>query len=54
MSRLAKLCYLYKVVSADSTLSAHLVEHLRREAGAESVVEGVNVTADSFYSSQGA
>jgi hypothetical protein len=43
-----------KVVPADSTLSGHLVDHLRREAGPDSVVEGINVTADSFYSSQGA
>lgn len=51
---ISNLCWHIQVVPADPTLSGHLAEQVRREAGAECTVEGANVTADSFYSSQGA
>lgn len=43
----------HKVAPADPSLSAILADELALQFGKESVVEGVNVTADSFYSSQG-
>ncbi|KAI8812184.1 nucleoside phosphorylase domain-containing protein [Cladochytrium replicatum] len=44
---------LSKVHPANPALSAHLVEALEAEVTPARVVKGVNVTADSFYSSQG-
>lgn len=44
---------IHRISPADSTLSELYATKLRELIGAESVVEGVNVTADSFYSSQG-
>lgn len=38
---------------ADAELTAAVSRELKEELGAESVVEGLNATADSFYSSQG-
>ncbi|RYG66145.1 hypothetical protein EON64_10420 [archaeon] len=44
---------LHKLVPADQILSDNLVKYLTEAIGGEHVVTGVNVTADSFYSSQG-
>lgn len=44
---------LHKIVPADHTVSALLIKELCGALGSDHVVEGVNVTADSFYSSQG-
>jgi uridine phosphorylase len=44
---------LHKIVPADAHLSARLVEALGNIVGTQCIVEGVNITADSFYSSQG-
>ncbi|KAG1672222.1 hypothetical protein FOA52_002923 [Chlamydomonas sp. UWO 241] len=40
-------------VMADAQLSAALVDEAVKELGQQHVVEGLNATADSFYSSQG-
>ena len=46
--------YLYfDVCPSDASLSQLVKDTLSAELGADSFVEGVNVTADSFYSSQG-
>lgn len=42
-----------KVCPADEQLSDALIHNLSRLLGVEKVITGVNVTADSFYSSQG-
>lgn len=44
---------IYKVIPADAAVTAAMLDELRSEIGADRVIEGVNVTADSFYSSQG-
>ena len=44
---------LYDEVPADSSLTSNIVEKLTQVLGAQAVVAGTNVTADSFYSSQG-
>lgn len=44
---------LHKVVPADPAVAAALVHALTEALGADHVVEGINITADSFYSSQG-
>jgi len=44
---------IYKVIPANAAVTAALLEELRSEIGSDRIVEGVNVTADSFYSSQG-
>ena len=43
----------HRVTPADATLSHLLVSSLQEKLGTEHVREGLNVTADSFYSSQG-
>lgn len=45
--------HVHAVAPADETLSALVREELQNAVGTASVLEGVNVTADSFYSSQG-
>ena len=44
---------IFRPQPADAQLSAALVSELSAEIGAERVVEGLNASADSFYSSQG-
>jgi uridine phosphorylase len=41
------------LIPADRHLSERLMESLKLELGQENVVNGVNASADSFYSSQG-
>ncbi len=43
----------FKVAPADASLSATTVATLQRAVGTSHVMEGTNVTAESFYSSQG-
>ena len=45
--------HVHGVAPADDALSALVQEELVKSLGAASVLEGVNITADSFYSSQG-
>jgi uridine phosphorylase len=45
--------FFFNVCPADATLSGLVTKSLTDSLGADSFVEGVNVTADSFYSSQG-
>jgi uridine phosphorylase len=44
---------LAKIAPADSELSNLVLERLTEQLGAENLRSGVNVTAESFYSSQG-
>ena len=44
---------LYDEVSADNFLTSTIIDKLTQGVGASAVVSGTNVTADSFYSSQG-
>ncbi|KAJ3064948.1 hypothetical protein HDU99_004315, partial [Rhizoclosmatium hyalinum] len=44
--------HLSQVVKPDSRLSNKLVSKIKEAAGADNVATGLNVTADSFYSSQ--
>lgn len=45
--------HVHKIAPADDLLSAFIREELVSALGATTVLGGVNVTADSFYSSQG-
>ena len=45
--------FFFDVCPADAALTALVSQTLSTELGSDSFVEGVNVTADSFYSSQG-
>jgi len=42
-----------QVCPSDKTLSALVMQHLATSLGAETILPGTNVTAESFYSSQG-
>jgi uridine phosphorylase len=44
---------LSKIAPSNSALSALVIEELGKSVGSDILTEGVNVTADSFYSSQG-
>lgn len=45
--------HIYSPVPADSEFSNLMFEKLSRQLGSEKVVQGMNCTAESFYSSQG-